>query len=174
MTPQNLIDMGVRADRANEWAPWIEAAMDKYEINTPRRQASFLAQILHESGMMRWLTELWGPTPAQSRYEGRIDLGNVQPGDGYKYLGRGLLQVTGRDNYRRMGAILGLDLEASPELLAEPAYAALSAAIFWDSHGLNTLADADDQLAICRRINGGKNGLAERVALYAAATEALA
>ena len=165
---------GARIDRAIEFLPYIEAAMQAYDINTPARQAAFLAQVGHESGGLHWLTELWGPTPAQSRYEGREDLGNTQLGDGFKFRGRGLVQTTGRDNYRATGEALGLDLESNPGLLALPENAAMSAAYFWHSHGLNELADAGRFDAITRRINGGTNGAAQRLALYEVALPLLA
>jgi putative chitinase len=151
----------------------LSDAMAEFEIKTPARQAAFLAQIGHESGGLRWLTEIWGPTLAQSRYEGRKDLGNTQSGDGFKFRGRGLLQTTGRHNYSKTGAALGVDLVANPAKLAEPILAARSAAWFWKSHGLNEIADAGDFLAITKRINGGTNGLKERQALFAKAKAAL-
>ena len=99
---------------------------------------------------------------ANKVYGGR--LGNTEAGDGWRYRGRGLFQLTGRSNYRAAGEALGLPLEASPEFVALPSYAALTAAWFWDNHGLNALADADDIEGITRAINGGLNGLAERKA----------
>lgn len=160
--------------RAVEYLPHLEAAMSEFEINTPQRQAMFLAQIGHESGGLKYTTEIWGPTPAQSRYEGRKDLGNVQPGDGYKFRGRGLIQTTGRYNFEATGKALGVDLLSNPEALAQPTLAARSAAWFWKTKGLNQIADRGDNLAATKRINGGTNGLAERQALYAAALQALA
>ena len=148
--------------------------MAEFDISTNERKAAFLAQVGHESGGLRWTSELWGPTEAQRRYEGRVDLGNTEPGDGYRFRGRGLLQTTGRNNYKRTGDALGVDLIASPEKLADPEYAARSAAWFWDEHDLNELADAGNFERITKKINGGLNGYAERVALHNAATEALA
>jgi len=175
MTPQDLARCtGATLARATEFFPHVYAAMLEREIDTPERQAAFLAQVGHESGGLHWLTEIWGPTPAQTRYEGRADLGNTEPGDGYRYRGRGLLQTTGRSNYARTGAALGLDLLAQPDLLAKPEAAARSAAWFWQAHGLNELADAGDTMVITRRINGGLNGYAERLALYELAREVLA
>jgi len=173
MTPSALIHMGVRADRANAFAPALTAAMTEWHIDTPMRQAAFLAQILHESGMLKHTREIWGPTPAQARYEGRKDLGNVQIGDGFRYRGRGLIQITGRDNYAKTGAALGLDLLRYPESLEAPLLAARSAAWWWQAHGLNELADAGETERISRRINGGSNGLADRLALYRITTEVL-
>src|SRR4051812_35649614 len=85
--------------RAQRWHMPITNAMAAYDVNTPKRAAMFLAQVSHESGRFQWVRELWGPTPAQTRYEGRADLGNLRPGDGRRYLGRGPIQVTGRSNY---------------------------------------------------------------------------
>jgi len=175
MTPQDLSRAtGARIDRAREWLPYIVAAMQEFNIDTPQRQAMFLSQIGHESGGLHWVVELWGPTPAQSRYEGRKDIGNMQIGDGYKFRGRGLLQTTGRANYEATGKALGVDLLTEPELLGQPSLAARSAAWFWKIHGLNEIADTGDVTKATRRVNGGVNGLAERVALYEAATEVLA
>jgi putative chitinase len=167
MTPQELSRCaGARIDRAETFLPFILAVFDEFEINTPLRQAAFLAQVGHESGGLHWLVELWGPTPAQSRYEGRADLGNTEPGDGYNYRGRGLIQTTGRDNYAKTGEALDQPLIEHPELLGTPELAARSAGWFWQAHGLNELADAEQFEIITRRINGGLNGLAERQALY--------
>ncbi len=165
---------GATPARATLWLAAISAAMAACHISTQERQAAFLAQIGHESGGLQWVRELWGPTPAQRGYEGRADLGNTHPGDGFRFRGRGLIQITGRANYRAMGDALLLDLEQSPELLEQPANAAMSAAQFWASHGLNQLADEHDMMHITRKINGGTNGLPERMALYTQATEALA
>src|SRR6185312_9279953 len=104
---------------------------------------------------------------------GRVDLGNTHPGDGYKYRGRGLIQVTGRDNYKRMGFALGVDLEADPDQLATPKLAARSAGCFWKSHGLNTYADLGEFQKLTRRINGGLNGLDDRMRLWECAKNAL-
>jgi putative chitinase len=148
----------------------LNSAMVKYEINTPARQASFLSQIGHESGQFRYVREL----ASGAAYEGRKDLGNTQPGDGVRYKGRGLIQITGRANYATCGAALGLDLIADPELLELPQNACDSAAWFWKSRGLNELADNEDQVKITRRINGGLNGIADRLALFGRALEVLA
>ena len=170
MTPQQLArSTGARIDRAIEWRPHVEAAMAEFEINTPARQAAFLAQIGHESGGLRWATELWGPTEAQRRYEGRKDLGNTEPGDGYKFRGRGLIQTTGRANFADTGEALGVYLLSDPSLLSLPELAARSAGWYWQSRGLNALADVGDFRRITLRINGGTNGLADRLALHEAA-----
>lgn len=166
ITAQQLRDaIGCPAQRAEAWAGPINAAMQRFEINTPARVRAFLAQIGHESGRLLYVREMWGPTPAQERYEGRADLGNTQPGDGSFFRGRGLIQITGRANYRTCGLALGLPLESSPALLEQPENAALSAAWFWALYRCNELADAGNFIAITRKINGGLNGQAERVAL---------
>lgn len=152
----------VGARLAAIWHEPLLAAFRSYGITTALRQAHFLAQILHESGGLRWLEEIWGPTPAQERYEGRRDLGNVQDGDGYRYRGRGLIQLTGRANYRRYGELLGLPLEANPDLAAQPEHAAMIAGAYWDRRGLNSRADRDDLEAVTRGVNGGLNGLEDR------------
>lgn len=174
MTPETLVSCtGARIDRARIFSAAITAAMAEYSIDTPVRQAAFLAQVGHESGGLRWLTEIWGPTPAQVRYEGRTDLGNTHPGDGYLYRGRGLLQTTGRANYARTGHALGVDLERSPDMLSEPILAARSAGCFWAAHALNTYADSGDFERLTRKINGGLNGLDDRKHLWSAAKAAL-
>lgn len=147
----------------------INAACEKYRINTPLRLAAFLAQIGHESGQLVYVRELWGPTREQVAYEGRSDLGNTEPGDGRRFLGRGLIQITGRANYQHISDDLGIDFVGNPQLLEQPEYAALSAGWFWDCGNLNHLADQQLFVAITRSINGGINGLADRKALYNAA-----
>lgn len=142
------------------------------EINTHQRLAHFIAQTAHETGGYQWLQELGGPSYF-SRYDGRADLGNIHPGDGAKYHGRGLIQLTGRNNYMRATVVVGRDLIGDPDLAATPAIAVQTAVMFWNDHGLSALADADDTVAITRRINGGVNGLAERRAYLAKAKSVL-
>lgn len=183
MTPKQLaLATGARIDRATAFLPHIVSAMAEFGIDSPARQAAFLAQIGHESGGLKYTTEIWGPTPAQSRYEGRKDLGNVQVGDGSLFRGHGLVQTTGRHNHARVRDRLRTrfpdkvvpDFEAEPHRLAEPQWAAMSAADFWDDKNLNRLADVGDFYRITLRINGGTNGMEDRLARHAAATEALA
>lgn len=159
--------------------PFIEAiyqplldSMDEFEIDTPQRQAMFIAQTAHESMRYSHLEEL----ASGQAYEGRADLGNTRPGDGVKFKGRGCLQITGRTNYGRCSAALfGIDqiLLDSPEKLAQPLYAARSAGWYWDWKRLNALADANDFDGVTRRINGGLNGIVERRKLWARARYAL-
>lgn len=165
---------GASLARAAAWLVHINSALSEFYIDTPARTSMFLAQIGHESGGLIFTTELWGPTPAQLGYEGRKDLGNTQPGDGFKYRGRGLIQITGRANYDHVGQAFLLDLLQNPSLLSTPALAARSAAWFWMRHGLNELADAGDFEQITRRINGGLNGYLKRVALLQSAKEVFA
>jgi putative chitinase len=184
---------GARIDRAQRFRDALAFAMDAYDINTPARASAFLAEIGHESGGLRYTTELWGPTAIQLRYEGRADLGNIYAGDGEKFKGHGLLQTTGRANHARVRDRLrakfpGLfvpDFEADPDALAFAQWAALSAADYWGEHGLNALADAGDIGdidGISDVINRGHRtvrygdaiGFPDRVARYEAAKAALA
>src|SRR5882672_578303 len=155
------------------YLPHLIKAMADHEINTPLRAAAFLAQLAHESGEFRWLEEIWGPTPAQKRYEGRKDLGNTQPGDGFRFRGRGPIQITGRDNYKKYGELLGVDLIGDPGLAAQPEWTFQIAAAYWETHELNKRADAGDFVAITRAINGGLNGLEDRERYYEIAKKAL-
>lgn len=175
ITEQQLLQILPNAGRqAGVFVPVLNAAMDKYGIVTKLRIAAFIAQVGHESGQLRYVLEIWGPTAQQAGYEGRVDLGNTVPGDGSKYRGRGLIQITGRANSAACGEALGLDLINQPTLLEQPQYAAMSAAWFWSTRGLNTLADLGEFVKITRRINGGLNGLADRQALYEKALKVLA
>lgn len=147
--------------RTDVFLPHLQAAVDRFRISeTPLRLAHFLAQIAHESGSLRYTEEI----ASGEAYEGRTSLGNTQPGDGRRYKGRGLIQLTGRANYRDCGKALGLPLEAQPELLAAPREACLSAGWYWESRGLNGIAETDDARKITRIINGGFNGLEDRLA----------
>lgn len=140
----------------------LNAAMAEFEINTIKRVDAFLAQIGHESGQLHYVEEL-----ASGRaYEGRVDLGNVHPGDGVKYKGRGLIEITGLANYIAVMMALGIDCVEHPELLEQPDNACRSAAWFWKEHGLNEIADSGDFEKITRRINGGLNGESDRLAIW--------
>ena len=175
ITQQQLLQILPNAGPvAGVFVPVLNAAMVHYQIVGTKRVAAFIAQIGHESGQLKYVKEIWGPTAAQARYEGRKDLGNTVAGDGSKYRGRGLIQITGRANYMTCGEGLGLDLIKQPELLEKPQHACMSAAWFWATKGLSTLADAGQFDKITRRINGGQNGAADRQALYARALKVLA
>ena len=179
MTPSLLrAATGCTQDAADLYAEHLSAACEHYRIDTPVRLAAFLAQIGHESGSLHHTREIWGPTEAQRRYEGRADLGNTEPGDGERYKGRGLIQCTGRTNYRAMTNALrrfgAPDFEAEPEALEQPQWAAWTAAAWWATHGCNELADVSSFEALTRRINGGLNGLDDRAARWERAKTALA
>ena len=175
ITEQQLLRILPNAGRqAGVFVSVLNTAMSKYGIVTVRRIAAFIAQVGHESGQLRHVREIWGPTAQQAGYEGRADLGNTVKGDGSKYRGRGLIQVTGRANYAAFGVALALDLINHPELLERPQHAAMSAAWFWSTKGLNTLADKGEFVKITRRVNGGVNGLEDRQRLYAQAQKVLA
>jgi len=165
--------------KAGVFVPGLNATMSKYAIITRLRMAAFLAQTGHESGQLRYVREL-GNDKYLAKYDaGRLAqrLGNTPEadGDGQKYRGRGLIHVTGRANYEACSEALFGDarLLATPELLEHPIYAAMSAGWYWHKHGLNSLADRGEFLAITKRINGGTNGLEDREALYARALQVL-
>jgi putative chitinase len=182
-------------ERAAAWVSHLQAACALAEVDSAQRLACFVAQLGHESGRLRHTREIWGPTPAQLRYErdfaspwSRTDprnrlafaLGNTKAGDGRRYLGRGLIQTTGRANHLlttlRLRELLGADVPdfvATPALLELPLWAALSAGLYWRVKGLNRWADAHDFATLTRRVNGGHNGLADRQALYSRALGAL-
>jgi putative chitinase len=162
-----MLVMNIPLARAQKWAAALTLAMEGGKINTRLRIAAFLAQIGHESGSLVYSKELGGPSYF-AKYDGRKDLGNTQPGDGAKFCGRGLIQVTGRANYAKASqALFGDDrLLRKPDLLEEPLWAAKSAVWFWTSRNLNPLADADRFTDITRAINGGTNGLEDRKARY--------
>ena len=166
--------MGIPLARALKWAPALSLAMEANQINTRLRIAAFLAQIGHESGSLVYVRELGGASYF-AKYDGRKDLGNTQPGDGAKFAGRGLIQVTGRANYLAASkALFGDDrLLKTPELLEQPEWAAESAVWFWSSRNLNVLADADRFTDLTKRINGGTNGLEDRKTRYRQALKVL-
>jgi len=175
ITEQQLLQILPNAGRqAGVFVPVLNTAMNRYGIVGTPRAAAFIAQVGHESGQLQWVREIWGPTAQQAGYEGRADLGNTVPGDGSKYRGRGLIQITGRANYAACGEALGLDLINNPQQLEQPQYAAMSAAWFWSTRGLNTLADQGQFVKITRRINGGLTGQDDRQALYDKALKVLA
>jgi putative chitinase len=156
--------------------PFIEplnATFDEFEINTPARQAAFLAQAAHESGGFQWMREF----ASGAAYEGRKDLGNDEPGEGVRYKGRGIFQLTGDANYRAAGTEIWGDpdwLTYNPQLAEEPVNACRIAGWYWKKHNLNRLADQNDMLRITHRINGGQNGFKDRMEYYARAVESLA
>lgn len=175
VTPQQLQEIGARsghklsAQRAAEVAPHLNRAMAEANIDTPKKKAAFVAQLMHESGGFKYNEEI-----ASGRaYEGRRDLGNTQPGDGTKYKGRGFIQLTGRANYEAAGKALGLDLVNNPGLAAKDENAARVAAWYWNSRGLSAKAEAGNFDAVTKGINGGYNGKADRDRLYGNALNVL-
>jgi putative chitinase len=195
MLEAQLLALGIEG----KWFEPLQETFEKYQINTPKRQACFIGQCMHESGGFKFLKEnlnysakaLMATWPsrfpdmdmaekyerqpekiANKVYSGRM--GNTEDGDGAKYIGRGLIQLTGKDNYRAFGEAIGEDLVANPELVEQPRYAALSAGWFWNKRGLNALADAMDITTLTVRINGGKIGIDDRIAKINKALDILA
>ena len=185
MTNDQLSALGIDS----KWLEPLNATFEKYDISSPRRQAAFIGQCAHESGnfktlqenlnysaeglMKTWpsrfpskeMADQYARQPAKIAgkvYNGR--LGNTSEEEAAKYLGRGLIQLTGKDNYERCGSSIGVDLLGHPDLLLDPQNAALSAGWFWNKHGLNELADAQEHGIITKRINGGTLGLDDRIA----------
>ena len=190
LTPQQLaICTGASLPVAIRFLPSVTHAMKEYGIDSYYEQAAFLANIGHESGGFKWMTELWGPTLAQSRYEGRADLGNVKPGDGKLFRGHGALQVTGRFNHARVRDNLRKkfpklyvpDFELGPQILSEPEWAMLSAADFWTQNNIGRFAAAKDFDGCCDAVNRGRktapvgdsNGWKERLKLFTEGLKAL-
>jgi putative chitinase len=185
MLEAQLLALGIEG----KWFEPLQETFEKYQINTPKRQACFIGQCMHESGGFKFLREnlnysakaLMNTWPsrfpdadiaeqyarqpekiANKVYSGRM--GNTEDGDGAKFIGRGLIQLTGKDNYKAFGEAIGEDLVANPQLVEEPRYAALSAGWFWNKRGLNALADAMDIETLTKRINGGSIGIDDRKA----------
>lgn len=132
--------------------------LEEFNIHEGLRRQHFLAQLAHESDGFRTTREY----ASGAAYEGRDDLGNTEEGDGVRYRGRGLIQLTGRANYRTYSEQMDVDLEEFPELAEEFPYALLSAVLYWEKKGLNKFADEDNLIRITKRINGGTNGLEDR------------
>jgi putative chitinase len=150
-------------ETVNKFLSHFNTVMKKYEITASLRKVHFLAQICHESGGLRYTIE--SDPDAGARYENRLDLGNTQPGDGERFKGRGLIQLTGRSNYAAFFSDAGLDLtsDINSAKVAEPELATLSAGWFWNKNNLNTYADGDDFLKITRVVNGGYIGYSDRL-----------
>jgi putative chitinase len=185
MLESQLLALGIDG----KWFEPLQETFEKYQINTPKRQACFIGQCMHESGGFKFLKEnlnysakaLMNTWPsrfpdadtaekferqpekiANKVYSGRM--GNTEDGDGAKYIGRGLIQLTGKDNYKAFGEAIGEDLVANPQLVEQPRYAALSAGWFFNKRNLNALADVMDVETMSKRINGGTIGMADRIA----------
>lgn len=172
-----------------QWVDALNETFAKFGINTPKQQAAFIGQCSHECGNFRLLEEnlnykaatlmrLWPkrfPTLeianqyagqprkiANSVYANRMGNRDEASGDGYRFRGRGCIQLTGHSGYYHAGQALGVDFVMQPDLVATPQYAALTAGWFWSTHNLNALAEAGDEVACCKRINGGLIGLEDR------------
>jgi putative chitinase len=196
MTNEQLQELGIDT----KWLQPLEDTFAKYDINTLERQAAFIGQCAHESGNFKTLEENLNYKPealmrvwpsrfpdiatamkyahnpemiANKVYGGRMGNGVEESGDGWKYHGRGLIQLTGKENYANCGSGIGVDLLSNPNLLNTPEYAALSAGWFWNKKGLNALADAGDFETMTKRINGGTLGLEDRKAKIAKALSVL-
>jgi putative chitinase len=171
LTPQQILAIAPEAStsRINALTPYLNRTMVEFNVSTPLRQAHFLAQIAHESDRFNALEEY----ASGEDYEGRDDLGNIYSGDGVRFKGRGLIQVTGRTNYIACGKALGVDLINNPTQLASPDLASRSAGWFWATNQLNGDADNDDVRTVTRVINGGYNGLDDRIQLLQAAKRVL-
>lgn len=161
-----LVIMPYAGARVNVFFGPLLACMSEFGITTPRREAAFIAQLAHESGELRYTHELASGDAYEPPSHLAINLGNTQPGDGPKYKGRGLIQITGRANFQKLQDALGLPVLEHPELLEAPDGAARSAGWFWQTHGCNTLADGDKFGSITHTINGGYNGLDARLAYW--------
>lgn len=167
LTGELLKKISPAADgRVDRLAEGMNRHLPVYGMTDLGEVQMFLAQAAHESAGFSTMYEYWGPTPAQRRYEGRKDLGNVQAGDGFRYRGRGIFQLTGRANYRIYGAALGLPLEINPEIAADPFHAVRIACEYWKRHKIGAVARRGDFVAVTRLINGGTNGIEDRRRLF--------
>lgn len=144
-----------------KYTDYLNQYMEEFEINTIQRKQFFLAQIGHESGQLRYCEEI----ASGAAYEGRADLGNTEKGDGVKFKGRGLIQITGRNNYFKLSRAFSVNFIVTPEPLKDPKYAVKSACWFWKTNDLNEIADVGDFKKVTKRINGGYNGLDDRLKL---------
>jgi putative chitinase len=196
MIESQLIALGIDG----KWLNPLKDTFDKYDISTPKRQAAFIGQCQHESNNFKTLEEnlnykpetlmkVWPsrfpdlPTAmkyahnpekiANKVYGGRMGNGVEETGEGWKYHGRGLIQLTGKENYANCGSGINVDLLSNPNLLTLPEYATLSAGWFWGKRGLNSLADSQDYETMTKRINGGLIGLDDRKAKIANAISVL-
>lgn len=172
----------LRAIMPNAKVAWAEAYLDplnramiEYQITTRLRASAFVAQLAVESGELRYMEEIASGIKYDITVNRRkaLKLGNVNPGDGKRYKGRGPIQLTGRTNYRRAGADLGLDLEGNPVIAASPKVAFRIAGWFWQTRKLNKYADVPNFNEVTRRINGGYTHLARRKKYYKRALDVL-
>jgi predicted chitinase len=153
----------------NTYTPLLNRYMHNYNICGKLREAAFLATVIHESGSFRYTKEI----ASGKAYEWRKDLGNVQAGDGERFKGRGLIQLTGRTNYTLASNALGIDFVNHPELLEQPEFATMVSCWWWKMKGLNEVADTGDFRKVTRIVNGGYTGLADREFWYNKAMKVL-
>ena len=160
MTKEQLKQIAIYATEANinAFVPLLNEYMHMYGICGKRRETAFIATVIHESGSFRYLKEI----ASGKAYEGRKDLGNIHAGDGVRFKGRGLIQITGRTNYEEASKALGIDFVGNPELIEQKRFAVMVSCWWWKAHGLNEIADTGDFRAVTRRVNGGYNGMADR------------
>ena len=195
MLEAQLLALGIDG----KWFEPLQETFEKYQINTPKRQACFIGQCMHESGGFKFLKEnlnysakaLMATWPSRfpdmdtaEKYERQPEkiagkvyngrMGNTSPEEAAAFIGRGLIQLTGKDNYMAFGEAIGEDLVSNPQLVEQPRYAALSAGWFWNKRGLNALADAMDVTTMTVRINGGRIGIDDRIAKINKAIDILA
>ena len=167
-----IIMIGITDERVKRYISYLNAAMAEFQINTAERIAAFLAQISHESGCLKWMEEI----ASGKDYEGRKDLGNIHPGDGVKFKGRGPIQLTGRSNYEKAGKALNLDLINNPDTADDPDVGFRTAGWFWTEKKLNQYSDRPSKLSFQRQtklINGGFNGWDSRWNYYKRACKVL-
>jgi predicted chitinase len=158
------------ASNIDKYLPHLNSTMKRYEINTPLRMSHFLAQLAHETLCLKYSSEI----ASGAAYEGRKDLGNTQPGDGKRFKGRGLIQLTGRANYTDYKKYSGEDVVDNPVIVSDdPGICVDVAGWFWNNKNLNSLADKDDVKAVTKKINGGYNGLQDRINYLDKAKKAL-
>lgn len=167
LTKEQVIDIfelttRKQKERVDVYLPLLLQFMELTHIDNKQRVAAFLATIGHESARFKYTEEI----ASGKKYEGREDLGNLISGDGPKYKGRGLIQITGRYNYEHLSIDYGEDFINFPEKLAEPYYAVMSACWFWNRKYLNAIADEGDFKKLTKKVNGGLNGWEDRLHIY--------
>ncbi|MFC3180446.1 glycoside hydrolase family 19 protein [Cypionkella sinensis] len=178
VTPAFLSKLAGAPVNANMVSTISGLVMQPVGLDRPHRLAHYLGQLAHESGCWKYDREIWGPTPAQTRYDTRTDLGNTAAldGDGYRFRGRGPIQITGRANYAGFTAWCrkfnpsAPDFTASPDAVVTDPWEGLGPIWYWDTRKINKLADAGDITAVTKCINGGTNGLTDRIRLTVAAS----
>ncbi len=145
-----------------KYLPYFNQYLKQYDITTKQRLCCYLAQVGHESGQLNYSEEI----ASGKAYEGRKDLGNIEIGDGERFKGRGLIQITGRSNYQQLSNAFGIDFIQEPELLSSPEYAVLSSLWFWKIKNLNQISDSGNFELLTKKINGGLNGLKDRLEIF--------